>query len=98
MNDMYDQIDIWDSPAVDELKKRFVCFTSEDTPVPAISELLLYYRRSLRYTQAALSELLQIPKRSIENWETGKSTPPPYVTRLIWFALAFHAFTSPSSD
>jgi DNA-binding transcriptional regulator YiaG len=34
-------------------------------------------------TQEKLSDLLGIPKRSIENWEGGKRNPPPYVERLI---------------
>ena len=34
-------------------------------------------------TQQKLADLLGIPKRSIENWEGGKSKPPPYVERLI---------------
>lgn len=34
-------------------------------------------------SQAAMAELMQIPKRTIEEWEAGRRTPPPYVKRLI---------------
>ena len=35
----------------------------------------------------AFAELLGIPKRSIENWESGVSKPPEYLVRLIRFYL-----------
>ncbi len=35
----------------------------------------------------AFAELLGIPKRSIENWESGVSKPPEYLVRLIRFCL-----------
>lgn len=34
-------------------------------------------------SQAKMSELLDIPKRTIEDWERGKSKPAPYVEKLI---------------
>lgn len=34
-------------------------------------------------TQAKMSELFEIPLRTIENWESGKSSPPAYVAKLI---------------
>lgn len=34
-------------------------------------------------TQAKMSEVFEIPKRTIENWETGKRTPPTYVEKLV---------------
>ena len=34
-------------------------------------------------TQAAMSEKLNIPKRTIEEWESGRRTPPDYVERLV---------------
>lgn len=40
-------------------------------------------RQAVGITQKALSELLEIPLRSLENWESGKRTPPPYVEKLI---------------
>ena len=34
-------------------------------------------------TQAQMSELLEIPKRTIGDWETGTRKPPAYVEKLI---------------
>lgn len=34
-------------------------------------------------TQAQMSELLEIPKRTIGDWETGTRKPPIYVEKLI---------------
>ena len=34
-------------------------------------------------TQAQMSELLEIPKRTIGDWETGTRTPPIYVEKLV---------------
>jgi len=38
-------------------------------------------------TQQGMSDLLHIPKRTIENWETGVNTPPAYVIELIAYRL-----------
>lgn len=38
-------------------------------------------------TQQAFSDYLQIPKRSIENWEGNKSEPPQYLISLIEYKL-----------
>ena len=40
-------------------------------------------RAAANLTQKQLSEMLKIPLRTIENWESGKSTPPPYVEALV---------------
>lgn len=34
-------------------------------------------------TQQAMSDLLEIPKRTIEDWEAGRRKCPPYVERLV---------------
>lgn len=34
-------------------------------------------------TQKSMSELMKIPKRTIENWESGVNTPPAWAERLI---------------
>ena len=34
-------------------------------------------------TQQRMADLMLIPKRSIENWEAGDRTPPPYVQRFV---------------
>lgn len=38
-------------------------------------------------TQAAFAAALHIPKRSIENWEGGVSTPPAYLVELIEYRI-----------
>lgn len=34
-------------------------------------------------SQAIMAEMLDIPKRTIEAWETGDRKPPSYVEKLI---------------
>ena len=34
-------------------------------------------------TQQQMSDIFKIPKRTIENWESGQRTPPEYVKLLI---------------
>lgn len=34
-------------------------------------------------TQEAMSEKLGIPKRTIQEWEANRRTPPDYVERLV---------------
>lgn len=38
-------------------------------------------------SQQAFSDKYKIPKRSIENWESGKRTPPEYVISLLQRAV-----------
>ena len=40
-------------------------------------------RQAAGLTQKAMSDLLGIPKRSIENWEGGKRQCPEWAERLI---------------
>ncbi len=40
-------------------------------------------RQAAGLTQRQMSELLEIPLRTIENWESESRTPPPYVEKLI---------------
>lgn len=39
-------------------------------------------------TQKAFSEMLKIPKRTIEDWEAGRRKPPEYVLDLIAYKLS----------
>lgn len=40
-------------------------------------------RTAAGLTQAKMAEIMLIPKRTIEDWEAGKHTPPPYVKRFV---------------
>lgn len=45
-------------------------------------------RESSGMTQKAFSEMLKIPKRTIEDWEGGRRKPPEYVLDLIAYKLS----------
>lgn len=40
-------------------------------------------RKKAGITQKQMSEILKIPRRTIEDWEAGKRTPPVYVKALV---------------
>lgn len=40
-------------------------------------------RTSAGLTQQQMSDMFKIPKRTIENWESGQRTPPEYVKLLV---------------
>lgn len=40
-------------------------------------------RECLGLTQELFSQRYNIPKRTIENWESGKRTPPAYVLEML---------------
>ena len=46
-------------------------------------ESFITLRSKKELSQEELSNLTDIPKRTIEDWETGKRTPPPYIQKLI---------------
>lgn len=48
-----------------------------------MSNKLKEARISAGLTQAKMAELLDIPKRTIEDWEREVRTPPAYVERLV---------------
>lgn len=45
-------------------------------------------RNKFGLTQSELSQIFDIPLRTIENWESGKRRPPDYVYNLIMFSLS----------
>lgn len=47
-------------------------------------------RAELGMTQQKFSDTFGIPKRTIESWEMGIRTPPPYVIRLLNLAAAVY--------
>lgn len=40
-------------------------------------------RKLANWTQQKLSDELEIPKRTIENWESGKNTCPKWAENLV---------------
>lgn len=44
-------------------------------------------------TQKGMSELMKIPFRTIQQWESGERTPPPYVQRFVLNELKLIAET-----
>ena len=44
-------------------------------------------RASTGLSQAKFAKLLNIPTRTVEDWEGGRHSPPKYVIKLIEFYL-----------
>lgn len=40
-------------------------------------------RTAAGLTQQQMSDIFKIPKRTIEDWETGRRNPPEYVKTLV---------------
>ena len=40
-------------------------------------------RHETGLSQEKISEITGIPRRTLQDWEAGKRTPPPYVERLV---------------
>lgn len=49
----------------------------------SFAEALKTARTDAGITQQGMAESMLIPKRTIEDWEGGKRTPPPYVQRFV---------------
>ena len=45
-------------------------------------------RAATGMSQQGMADRMLIPKRTIEDWERGKSTPPSYVQRFVLNELA----------
>ena len=48
-----------------------------------LSDRVSEVRHSLNLTQKQFSDEFNIPQRTIENWEGGKTKPPVYVVELL---------------
>ena len=40
-------------------------------------------RKRAGLTQQQMADMFKIPKRTLENWESGSRTPPEYVKLLV---------------
>lgn len=47
------------------------------------AEKLKKARQAAGMTQQAMADRMEIPKRTIQDWEGGQRTPPPYVQRFV---------------
>lgn len=47
------------------------------------SEKLKDARKAAALTQQAMAERMEIPKRTIQDWEGGLRIPPAYVQRFV---------------
>lgn len=46
-------------------------------------EKLKAARKATDMTQQSMADRMLIPKRTIQDWELGNRTPPPYVQRFV---------------
>jgi transcriptional regulator with XRE-family HTH domain len=47
------------------------------------NEQLRQARKEAGLSQQGMADKMLISKRTIENWEAGQRTPPPYVQRFV---------------
>lgn len=57
---------------------------------------IAYLRHITNLTQTAFADLLDIPLRTIQNWEIGHREPPEYVIELIEYRLKDYNNQSPT--
>ena len=57
------------------------------TDLPEMALRIRELRKQHGLTQQEFADLLGIPKRTIENWETGITIPAEYLVNLIQFRL-----------
>lgn len=58
--------------------------------LPSIN--VIEVRRSLGMTQKVFAELFGVSRRTVEAWESGKSTPIPIATELMFLFSEDHSF------
>ena len=54
-----------------------------------IAKIIRELRKSIGMTRKEFSEYTYIPVRTLEDWETGRRTPPEYIPRLIDYQLKY---------
>ena len=53
------------------------------------AERIKAIRQKTGMTQAEFAAEFEIPRRTLENWESGSRTPPPYLIKLLSIAGEF---------
>lgn len=53
------------------------------TEKKTFAEALREARAATKMSQQKMADSMLISKRTIEKWETGERTPPPYVQRFV---------------
>ena len=53
------------------------------------AERIKAIRQKTGMTQAEFAAEFEIPRRTLENWESGSRTPPPYLIKLLSIAVEF---------
>ena len=56
---------------------------STDGDLPRWSDRVRAARNTMKLTQNEMHLITKIPKRTIEDWEAGKRTPPVWVQELV---------------
>jgi len=54
---------------------------------PVDSNPIRHIRASTGLSQAAFADKYGIPKRTVENWESGVNAPPQYVIDLLTYRI-----------
>lgn len=55
-------------------------------------------RDSVGLTRKEFSEHVDIPVRTLEDWEAGRRTPPEYIPRLIEYQLKYERLLQEYTD
>ncbi len=58
-----------------------------------IAKNITTMRKSTGMTRKEFSEYTHIPVRTLEDWESGRRTPPEYIPRLLSYQLRYDAMT-----
>lgn len=53
------------------------------------AEQIKAIRKRTGMTQAEFAAEFEMPRRTIENWESGSRTPPPYLIKLLSISVEF---------
>lgn len=51
--------------------------------MPIFPDKLKEARKAAKLSQQGMADRMLIPKRTIQDWEADKRTPPPYVQRFV---------------